>query len=351
MRFIQKNLGVNRSIFQGGLFLFGAIVGIGIFSLPFVVREAGLLKSSLAFFLASLIAWLINLAYARLVLVSGPGKNLQLANYGRHYWGWIGWVLGGLAILVNINGALLAYLIGAGNFLHLFFPNFSPFWGGLVFFLAGLPIVALKLKLVAQVNSAIVWLLILLIVIFLIWGGFNFNWANFFGSFRVSDSFFQIFSVFFFSFAGFTVVPELVEVMNFEEGPAQRAVAIGSFLPALLYVLFIIIGLGVVGDQVTEEFIFGLREISPLWGNLLSLVMIMAISSSFFVFGFTLKEFWYRDFGFGKTTSFILATLPVLVLYLLIGQNILVVISFTGAVSCLLAGGLIAACFLKEKQK
>jgi amino acid permease len=345
MRSIRKNLKANKPVFQGGLFLFGAIVGIGIFALPFAVYRFSLLKGFFALILAGLSTWALNVAYAKLVLVSG--ENFQLGSYGRRYWGNIGWLLGSLTILININGALLVYLIGVGNFLHFLFPVLTSFFWGLVFFLIIFPVIALRLRMIVRVNEATVWLLIFIIISFLIWGTLEFGLVNFTVAPVSGGSFFQLFSIFFFSFAGFTVIPELAEILNFEKKPILRAVAMGSLLPGVLYALFIVVGLGVLGSQVSEEFILGLGEVSLTWAWLLSLAAIAAIGSSFFAFGFTLREFWQRDFGFTKSTSLILILLPLLLFYLFGNRSFLGVISFTGAASCLLMGGLILACWLK----
>ncbi|MDD3532054.1 MAG: aromatic amino acid transport family protein [Candidatus Shapirobacteria bacterium] len=347
MRSIRKNLKTNKSAFRGGLFLFGAIVGIGIFALPYAGLQLGLFWGLAVLILAGLLAWLLNLAYAKLVLVSGD--NCQLGNYGRRYWGTAGWLLGSLAVLVNINGALLAYLIGAGNFLHLLFLQLSPFLGGLIFLVIAFPVIALGLKLVARANEVLAWILIFLMVSFLSWGILHVNPGNFFV--KISDgsgSLLQFFSVFFFSFTGFAVIPELAETLNFKPRSVYRAVELGSLLPIILYGLFVVVGLRILGGEVSEEFIFSLGKVSLIWARLLSVVALIAIAGSFFTFGFTLKEFWQQDFGFSKPLSLILTVLPPPLFYFFGSRNFLAVISFTGGTSCLLMGGLILACWLRE---
>lgn len=323
--------------------MFGAVVGIGVFALPFIVYQSGPIKGFGALFLAGLLAWGLNLTYAKLVLESG--KNFQLGNYGRRYWGNIGFILGSLVLLININGALLAYLIGAGKFLHFLFPVLSSFSWGLIFLAVVFPVIILRLEMIAQINAAIVWLLIFLIIGFLAWGWLEVDLTSL--AIGSEGGFFQAFSVFFFSFAGFAVIPELVEALGFRKKPVSRAITIGSLLPGIFYALFIVVGLGVTGTRVSEEFIIGLGKVSLIWSRILLLAATTAIASSFFTFGFALREFWQRDFGFSKILSLALIFLPLLLFYFFANQSFLAVISFTGSASCLLMGGLVLACRLK----
>ncbi len=285
------------------------------------------------------------MAYARLILLQR--ENCQLGRYGQKYWGAPGWVLGSLVVLVNINGALLAYLIGAGDFLHFLFPQLSSFKWGLVFLFLVLPVVILGLRSIVKVNALVVWALVLLLVVFLGWGMTRINPGHFW--FSSENDTVRAFSVFFFSYAGFAVIPELAEVMEFKRKQLFQATTIGSLLPGVLYFLFALIGVGVFGGQLSEEFIYGLGKISLFWSRLMGLVGLMAIITSFFAFSFALKEFWQRDFGLDSLTSLVLTFLPAGIFYLGGNRDFLGVISFTGGASCLLMATLILSCFLKEK--
>ncbi|MDD3679337.1 MAG: aromatic amino acid transport family protein [Candidatus Shapirobacteria bacterium] len=346
MKFILKSLRKNNLTFQGGLFLFGAIVGVGVFTLPFIVYQSGLIKGMIVLVLVGLISWLLNLAYAQLILASG--ENCQLASYGRKYWGRAGGLVGSLTILININGTLLVYLIGTGDFLYFLFPWLTSFFWGLIFFIIAFWIMVFGLKSIARVNTIVVWLLILLLVSFFFWGAIRISPNNF--AISPGNNLIQLFSVFFFSYAGAAVIPELGEILKFERKPVFRAITVGSLLPGILYGLFIVVGLGLLGGGVSEEFIFGLSNISLVWARIMAALAILAIISSFFAFGFTLKEFWHQDLGFSQSISLIFTFLPSLLFYLFGSRDFLGVIIFTGGVSCLLMILVILSCWLKEKK-
>ena len=345
MKFIPRKLKKANPIIRSGLFLSGAIIGIGVFALPFVVYQAGLVRGLITLIITGLICWLLNLAYVQVVLASK--KNCQLGGYGREYWGWPGWLLGGLAILVNANGAILAYLIGAGDFLHFLLPVASPLVWVLFFWLITLGVSVLGFKTIVKIGSLATLLLVILIIIFLFWGVARVNPINFIPSGQ--PRFIQIISIFFFAYAGFTVIPEIGEILNFRKKPIFLAVTLGSFLPIILYSLFIVIGLGLLGDQISKEFIFSLSDVSFFLSRLGAVIAMLTIISSFFAFTFVLKEFWSKDLGFNQLVSFGLAFLPSLLFYLLGIRDFLMVISLTGGVSCLLIVIVILFCWFKEK--
>lgn len=335
----------NNSIFRGGLFLAGAIIGIGFLAIPYVVYRVGLFRGLVFLGLFGLLCWLLNMAYAQVVLVDK--ENFQLSGYGQKYWGWPGRVLGGLAVLVNANGAMLAYLIGLGNFLHFLFPANSSFFWVLTFWLIALGLAILGLKIIIRVGSLATLLLIFLVFAFLAWGITEVNLSNFTASNQ--ESFILVASVFFFAYAGFTVIPEVGEIVNFDKKTMLRAITLGSLLPIILYSLFAGISLGILGDRVSEEFVFGLSHLSFFWSRLVAVMAILTIISSFFAFSFVLREFWNKDFGWGKTVSLGLAFLPSLLLYLLGFRDFITVISLTGGISCLLVVIVILFCWLKER--
>ncbi len=338
----------SRLIFRGGLFLSGAIIGVGIFALPYVVSRLGLLSGLASLVLFGLFCWLLNIAYAQVVLAGK--ENFQLGSYGGKYWGWPGELLGGLAVLVNIYGAMLAYLIGLGDFLRFLIPA-----GGSIFLVIGFWLIALRmtvlgLKVITRVESWVTLLLVFLIITFLIWGITEIDLSGFrIGNQYRYGNFIQLISVFFFAYAGFTVIPELGEIVRFNRKSLFRAVALGSFLPIVLYSLFAVISLGLLGNQASEEFVFSLGQLSFFWSRLVAIIAVLNIISSLFAFAFALREFWVRDIGLSRPVSLELTFLPPLLFYLLGFRDFMAVISFTGGVSCLLVVTVIFLCWLKEK--
>jgi len=338
----------SRLFLQGGLFLSGAIIGIGVFAIPYMVSRLGLLGGLASLISFGLFCWLLNIAYAQVVLAGK--ENFQLSSYGKKYWGWPGKLLGGLAVLVNIYGAMLAYLIGLGDFLRFLIPTGDSFFWVVGFWLVTLVMTALGLRVIARVELWVTLLLVFLMVAFLAWGITEIDLSGL----RLSNQchwgdLVQPVSVFFFAYAGFTVIPELGEIVHFSRRNMFRAITLGSFLPIALYSLFAGIGLGVLGSQVSEEFIFSLGQRSFFWSRLMAATAVLNIISSLFAFAFVLREFWSKDLGLGKIASLGLTFLPSLLFYLLGLRDFISVISLTGGVSGLLVVAVIFLCWLKER--
>ena len=349
MKSILKNKSSNFFLIaRGGLFLFGATIGVGIFALPEAVYRFGVGWGLVVLLLVGVVNWLLNLLYAQLVL--GAGINCQLAGYGRHYLGKIGYFLGSLVLLVNINGALLAYLIGAGNFLNFLLPLGNYLYWGLIFFALVSVVVFYGLRVINKINSKLIWLLIVLLIIFLFWGLGNLDVANL-RAVNIQDrgNILGLVSILFFSYASFAVVPELGEINKFQKKPLLESITLGGILTVVLYFFFVLVVIGLLGSSTGANLIDNLAVVSPFWARILAVVAVLALVSSFFSFSFALREFWYQDVGLGSNQALLVTLLPSLALYLLGVRNFTSVVSITGGVSSILMLVIIFSCWGKMK--
>ncbi len=286
--------------------LSGSVIGAGILGLPYVFSKSGFL---IGFF------WLIFLGavimFSKLclgeVILRTKGEH-QLTGYAKKYLGKWGKRIMFFAVIFSIYSALLAYLIGEGQ-------SFSQlFTGGLnyaVYFGAGfwLIITLLLRKGLKELRSVETWGVITIMVIILIIA------VWFFPQIKLENVLYNDFSnlffplgVILFALLGFTAIPELKREIKGNEKKLKKAIIIGALIPIVIYVIFSFIFVGILGREISEVATLG-------FGNLVVLLGVFTMFTSYFVLSFVLKDIFRFDLRLGKF-SFLFVSIVPLVLYL-----------------------------------
>jgi len=324
--------------------LVGTTIGAGIFGIPFVVSKIGFIPGILYLIILGIFMLLLNLSYGELILRT-PGDH-QLTGYGNIYLGKFGRSLATLALFISLYGALLAYLIKIGEFLALIFGLDEPILFSVLFFIwAGIAIY-LGLRAVSVLEVLIVVFLLGLIFLIGILGLGRIEPANFSG---MDLSFlFLPYGVILFALSGSAVIPEMEEILRNEHHNLKKSIIIGSLIPLIVYILFVLVIVGICGNFVSDDTITNLPLFLPKWIVFLGATLaILAMGSSFLSLGYVLREVWFRDFKFSKFSGFILACFPSLVLFLAGAKSFIGILGITGAA----AGGLTGILILILSQK
>ncbi len=134
----------------------GTVIGVGIFSLPYVASKAGFFIILLYFLAMAFIAIITHFIFGEVAL--GTQGIHRLPGYVGKYLG-LRWKKVSLLIIgLGLMGALLAYLIIGGSFLNSFF---GPFFGGseilytLLFFIAGSYLIFRGIKSISQIELSL----------------------------------------------------------------------------------------------------------------------------------------------------------------------------------------------------
>ncbi|MDP3794754.1 MAG: aromatic amino acid transport family protein [bacterium] len=327
--------------------LVGAIVGAGIFGLPFAVARSGFAIGVLYIVAFGVVLMLINLAYGEVVLRT-PGRH-RLIGYATTYLGsWVRPVIV-FSTVVNLQGGLLAYLILGGQFAHfLLHPivgGTAAFWS-LTFFAVGALVIWRGLRLVGPLE-------LLLDLLFI---GALFALAVSVLPFVRLEHLAVVsaapgavllpFGVTLFALAGWIVVPELRDFFPHGAGRLRLAIVVGSLIPVLLALLFVTAVVGVTGPLTTPEALGGLQKLlgAPVLiiGSLFGLG---AIITSLFIFGLGAKHLFHYDLGLPMPLAWVLAVAPAPLLYLAGATNFITVIAISGTVSTFLEGSAILASY------
>lgn len=329
------------------------IIGVGMFSLPYITLRVGIWTMLGYFLLLGIFIILINLFYGELALRSPDYKRLP--GFAKFYFGKSGEKIASITIIIGLYGAILAYLIVGGEFLTNLL---SPVFGGgnliwtLLYFSLGALLIFWGRKMVFQVEF---WGLILFFIILLVifWRGFPFlrleNLLIKTGNF--SDLFLP-FGPILFSLWGLEIIPEIEEILGKGKSLFKKIIFFGSAIPILIYLFFIFTVLGISGSQTTESAISGLK--SFLGPGVISLAFILGILTTFTSFnclGLILKNIFWYDLKINKNLSWAIACFLPLFLFLLGIKSFILVISLVGGTMLAITGILVLLMYQKVTKK
>lgn len=310
--------------------LVGAIVGLGMFGIPYAVSKTGFFVGMAYLVVLGGVMMLVHLVIGE--IVERTKSRHRLTGYIEKYLGASAKKAVGGIIVFALLAALLAYIIVAGKFLALVLPDgASPFVLSL-FFWGFMSIAVLRgIKTIGAIELLMTALLVLLIGILFLLGADKIDPKNFSG-FHMSD-FFLPYGVIIFALDGSVAIPEIREILKLEGKMYKRAIILGSFIPICIYVVFTALVLGVSGSSASEEALQGLaNSLGPtitLFGAIFGL---LAIATSYLVLGSNLKHTLEYDWKVSKTISRLLVAAAPIIIFIFGIHTFIEIIAFSGAV-------------------
>lgn len=345
------NTSNRKDFWLGFATLLGTIVGVGIFGVPYAMARSGFALGVFYLFILGIATVFIHLFYSEFVLRTN-GKH-RFVGYAEIYLGKWGGRVAAFATLFGLYGALLAYTIIAGDFLHVILGDFfggTPFLYGVIFFIIAAVIIFLGLKLVAGGELLMAFFLVVIVALIFLKGLPHVSWNNLL-SFSAKDLFLP-YGVILFSFSGLTAIPELAVLIKNKKTVFKKVVAWGTAFPIIIYLLFTFTVVGVSGLNTSIDAIRGLEQ--ALGGSIVFLGAIfgfLAVTTSFFVIGLNLKEtFWY-DYKLNHALSWFLTVLVPFFLFVAGVRNFIRVVDLVGAIMGGLSGILIVLIYWSAKKK
>src|SRR4030042_3093754 len=240
--------------------LSGTIIGVGLFSLPYITLKVGIFVMLGYFFILGALVIILHLFYGELSLKTPDFKRLP--GFAKIYLGNWGEIIAYISTILGLLGAILAYLIVGGEFLGNLL---SPFFGGdalfytLLYFTLGAILIFFGSKAVAKIEFwGLILFFIVLIIIFLRSRPFL-NTENLSYSLNLNNLFLP-YGAIIFSLWGATLIPEVEEMLGKRKDLLKKIIPIAILIPILVYFFFIYVILGITGSQTTEFALTGLRN-------------------------------------------------------------------------------------------
>jgi len=155
--------------------------------------------------------------------------------------------------------------------------------------------------------------------------------------FIASSNYFEFllpFGVIFGALTGYAVIPEVVRISRSGGNHPQKSIQVvilGTLIPAVVYLVFQYIVVGVSGSAVTEEAVNGLTPFLNNWiVDVGAIFGILAMVTSHLTLTHVIKDMFNDDFHINPNISWVMAILPPFIIFLLGMHSFIVVLDFMG---------------------
>ena len=313
--------------------LVGSTVGVGLYGIPFTFQKAGLGIGLL--FLAGIcgLILLTNLLYGEVILRTH--ERHQFIGYVEKYLNPWAKKFGLFVFWTAVYGALVGIIIISGDFLSnilSFYFRFSPFAFSTIFLIVISVIVLKGLRTVSRFDFFMMLLFGFVLLLIVVFGISRITIANY--TLARRDFWFLPFGVILFAMFSVPGVPLVREVLTGSENKFKKALVIGTLTPAILYLTFTFVVVGISGEATSPDAISGLLDfLGPKIVFIGSLFGFLTSSTIFLNLATSLKESFQDDFNFRRLGAWLLVVLPPYLLYLSGIRNFIDIIGLVGGVA------------------
>jgi len=334
--------------------LSGAIIGAGVFALPFIFQKVGLITGFFYLFVGVALYAFLHLLYADTIL-NTPGDH-RFVGYARIY---LGSFAGRVATLITIAGmvfTLTVYLVLSVSFSNLIFSG-VPLMKLLLFWAVASLAVFFNIKRLAFSEFVIPLAKLLIVGLLFVLGIQAFFKESVAVQFP-ADLRMLLFPLapILFAMSGRVAIPTLVKYFRISHDthdyPAmRRAIMWGTALPILVYALFVFGILG-LSPEVSEDAVTGLSlSLAPSLLTLVGLLGLLSLWGSYIAVGVDAIASLSYDFRIPRAIrSSLVVGLP-LVFYLVGFTSFLGLVGFVGGVFLGLEGIFILLLWTRAHKK
>ena len=294
-------------------------VGAGILSVPYLASHNSFRETVFILIFAYLVALVLHLIIAELSYNNNGAQFVKcfdselFAGKIKTVLTWTAFILLGVSVIFNVS----AFLTGAAAVFAQWF-GLPDFVGILVFYVLGASVVFVGMKLVGICEKyAVIAMVVVMGVIFVAtlmrgtealptgWRGFNNALA--------------LFGMISFSLSAVMSTPQVVKGLGGDKKRIRSSIALGLAVNASLIFLITLTTLLGTGGDVSEEGAF--VDLARRFGGWVAVVgyvfTLLALATSFWANTLNLRDIVSEQTGWGRRLSWLIASLPCLVLAML----------------------------------
>lgn len=329
--------------------LVGTIIGVGIFGLPYAASRAGFFVQLAYLGVFACVFTLLHLMYGEIMLRTH--ERYRLPGYVGLYFGRTAKRIIQSVTIISLMGGMMAYILVGGSFLRMLTHGAFGSVGAyqVLFWAAMSVIVALGLSMVKRTEIVMLLCMVAIIMLIFFMSIPYFNMGNFLHS-DLSNFFFP-YGITLFAFSGAVAIPAVRDILQGREATMKKTIIAGTLIPAVLYALFVFAVIGVTGLYTSEDALSGLNGVLGMPMKLLgALFGILAIATSYIVFGLYLRDMLWYDFTVPRKGAVAIAVMAPIALVLAYPGSYITIMSFLGAVGGGVEAIFIVAAFIRAKK-
>lgn len=327
------------------LLQFSGIVGAGIFALPYFLYNSNFFFSTIGMFLIATITAIVNIFYVQ-VICNTKGDH-QLPGYANKYLGKKFKYITAVSLIFSGLGAVLAYIKFGSSCITVLFPM-SNIFSVSIFLLLIITGYLIKIKGIKTILDYLPFLLVF-IAFLLLQITLNSSLPEIYPKiFNLS-----FFGICVFALSGFTVIPEMEEMLRGEdkiESKLSQASIIGLFLALLVYFIFSYSIIKLSGLALTEDSVTGLVGTSYFLAWIVSVFGLFATFKGAVNFMGVFHEVFYRDFRLTGIISTLLSVMLPIISLLFFNLSFSSILGWVGAGSIFVSVVIICLMILKLKK-
>ncbi len=339
---------MRRQTFLSAGLLSGAMVGAGVFSLPYAFSQLGLARGVLWLTFFAWVMIVFHLMYAD-ILLRTPGKH-NFVSLAKIYLGDLGEWVGFILTVIQMVLIMVIYLILFLRFVGLIISFSNPlvelaavllFWlGGSLAIYAGLR----QLALVEAVTSGAIAVVVALIFLY---GLPNIDVAA--GLQPVVGGLGLVVGPLLFALSGRAAV---VELINYARKQDVKKVIVGTVITvAIFYFLFVLGVLALTGGVVSDDTVSGLVGKLPLGSIVfISLMGLLALWHAYIIIGFDINNILTVDFRWPRWLGLVVVVILPIFIYLSGWRDFFGLVSLVGGSFLAAEGIFVGTMWLKLKR-
>lgn len=331
--------------------LAGAIIGAGIFALPFVFEQAGTLAGLGYLVVFGLVFTVLHLMYADIIAKTG-GEHF-FSGYAKIYLGNYGFWLAIISSVFGLFLTLIAYLALSASFLNLIFSSAGAMpetFKILIFWFLGSLAIFMGVRKMSFLELFITSGVIFISVLLFIFGASHFGKVAAMPVFNFGNLFFP-YGIILFSFSGRVAIPAVINYFKKTNQPvsgAGKSIVLGSLMPAAVYALFVFGILGLSG-AVSEDAVSGLiGAASPFVLALVGVFTLVSLWDSYVIVGMDIRDSLLHDLKFSKIISGIMIIFLPILFYFYGLRGFLALAGLVGGIFIAIEGVFICMMWLKS---
>lgn len=311
--------------------LVGTIVGVGIFGLPYIASQSGFFIVAAYLLVFCFVFVLLHLMYGEIILRNN--ERHRLVGYVKKYLGERARKIVTITTILGTLGGMFVYIIVGGKFLGVLFSGYLnvDFYGQSIFWLAGSALIIWGLKTIGRSEMIMLFFMGAVMALLFV-GGINHIQVDNFFNFNFGRAFYP-YGVVLFALAGMAAIPAVRDILERSEKKMKKAIILGTIIPVVFYILFVVLVVGVGGAGVSEDAMSGLRYVLGDFVVFIgALFGVLAAVTSYITFGLYLKGTFIYDLKVNKSLAALFVVLMPIFLTLIYSDGFIVVVGFLGAV-------------------